>query len=82
MKADYTEDARRQNIEGEVVLEIVVRRDGSVSDIKLISGLPGGLNDRAIAAGPPMAVLSGHAAKASPWMSSWKSRSNSSLSAE
>ena len=50
VKADYTEDARRRNVEGEVVMEIVVRRDGSVSDIKLISGLPSGLNDRAMAA--------------------------------
>ena len=50
VKADYTEDARRRNLEGEVVLEIVVRRDGSVSDVKLISGLPSGLNERAIAA--------------------------------
>ena len=50
VKADYTEDARRANIEGEVVLEIVVRRDGSVSDVKLMSGLPRGLNERAIAA--------------------------------
>ena len=50
VKAAYTEDARRSNLEGEVVLEIVVRRDGSVSDVRLISGLPGGLNERAIAA--------------------------------
>jgi protein TonB len=50
VKADYTEDARRRSIEGEVVLEIVVRRDGSVSDVKLLSGLSGGLNERAIAA--------------------------------
>ena len=50
MKADYTEDARRRSIEGEVVLEIVVRRDGSVGDVRLINGLPSGLNDRAIAA--------------------------------
>jgi len=50
VKAAYTEDARRRNIEGEVVLEIVVRRDGSVSDVRLIDGLAGGLNDRAIAA--------------------------------
>lgn len=50
VKAAYTEDARRNNLEGEVVLEIVVRRDGSVSDVKLINGLPAGLNDRAIAA--------------------------------
>jgi TonB family protein len=50
VKADYTEDARRRNIEGEVVLEIVVRRDGSVGDVKLLNGLASGLNERAIAA--------------------------------
>jgi protein TonB len=50
VKADYTEEARRRNIEGEVVLEIVVRRDGSVGDVKLVNGLGSGLNDRAITA--------------------------------
>jgi protein TonB len=50
VKADYTEEARRRNLEGEVVLEIVVRRDGSVGDVKLVNGLGSGLNDRAIAA--------------------------------
>ena len=50
VKAAYTEEARLRNLEGEVVLEIVVRRDGSVSDVKLVSGLPSGLNERAIAA--------------------------------
>jgi protein TonB len=50
VKADYTEDARRRGIEGEVVLEIVVRRDGTVGDVKMLNGLPAGLNDRAIAA--------------------------------
>jgi len=50
VKAGYTEDARRAAVEGEVVLEIVVRRDGSVSDVKLLNGLPHGLNERAIAA--------------------------------
>ncbi len=50
VKAGYTEEARLRNLEGEVVLEIVVRRDGSVSDVKLIKGLPSGLNERAIAA--------------------------------
>jgi TonB family protein len=50
VKAAYTEDARRANLEGEVVLEIVVRRDGSVSDVKLLNGLGRGLNERAIAA--------------------------------
>ncbi|MEO7135893.1 MAG: energy transducer TonB, partial [Vicinamibacterales bacterium] len=50
VKAGYTEEARVRNLEGEVVLEIVVRRDGSVGDVKLVSGLPSGLNERAIAA--------------------------------
>jgi TonB family protein len=50
VKANYTEEARLRNLEGEVVLEIVVRRDGTVSDVRLVSGLPNGLNERAIAA--------------------------------
>ena len=47
VKAEYTDEARRSGITGEVVMEIVVRRDGSVSDVKLLRGLGGGLNDRA-----------------------------------
>jgi len=50
VKAGYTEEARRSNLQGEVVLEIVVRRDGSVGDVRLVKGLQGGLNDRAITA--------------------------------
>jgi TonB family protein len=50
VKAGYTEDARRRNLEGAVVLEIVVRRDGTVSDVRVISGLGSGLNERAVAA--------------------------------
>ena len=50
VKADYTEEARQRNITGEVVMEIVVRRDGSIGDVRIIKGLGGGLNDRAIQA--------------------------------
>jgi TonB family protein len=50
VKADYTEQARRAGITGDVVLEIVVRRDGSVGDVKVLQGLGGGLNDRAVQA--------------------------------
>lgn len=50
VKADYTEDARRRSISGEVVLEIVVRRDGSVGDVRILKGLDRGLNDRAVQA--------------------------------
>ncbi len=48
VKADYTEDARRRGLSGEVVLEIVVRSDGSVGDVKVLQGLGSGLDQRAI----------------------------------
>lgn len=48
VRANYTDEARRANIEGEVELEIVVRRDGTVGEVRLIRGLRGGLNERAI----------------------------------
>ena len=50
VKADYTEEARRRGLSGEVVLEIVVRRDGSVGDVKVLQGLGSGLNERAVQA--------------------------------
>lgn len=50
VKADYTEDARRRNVEGEVVLEIVVRSDGTVGDVRLLQGLGAGLDERAVQA--------------------------------
>jgi TonB family protein len=50
VKASYTEDARRQGINGDVELEIVVRRDGTVGDVRILRGLGGGLNDRAVQA--------------------------------
>ncbi len=48
VRANYTDDARRANLEGEVELEIVVRRDGTVGDVKIVRGLRGGLNERAV----------------------------------
>jgi TonB family protein len=50
VKADYTEDARRRGISGEVVLEIVVRRDGGVGDVRVLQGLGAGLDQRAVQA--------------------------------
>ena len=47
VRPDYTEDARRRGLEGDVVLEIVVRADGSVGDVKVLHGLGGGLDQRA-----------------------------------
>jgi TonB family protein len=50
VKAQYTEDGRRRSISGDVILEIVVRRDGSVGDVKLLQGLGAGLDQRAVEA--------------------------------
>jgi len=50
IKADYTEEARRRGLSGAVVLEIVVKRDGSVGEVTLIRGLGLGLDQRATAA--------------------------------
>jgi TonB family protein len=48
VKPDYTEEARRRGVEGDVVLEIVVRRDGTVGNIRLLQGLGSGLDQRAV----------------------------------
>jgi TonB family protein len=50
VKADYTEDGRRRGLSGDVVLEIVVRRDGSVGDVRVLHGLGAGLDERAVEA--------------------------------
>ena len=50
VKAEYTDEARRRGLKGEVVLELVVRRDGTVSDVKVLRRLGAGLEDRAIQA--------------------------------
>ncbi len=50
VKASYTDEARRANISGEVEMEITIRRDGTVSDVRILRGLGGGLNERAAAA--------------------------------
>jgi TonB family protein len=50
VRADYTDEARRANVTGEVVLEIVVRRDGSVGDVKIMQRLGAGLDQKAVQA--------------------------------
>jgi len=50
VKAQYTEDARRRGIAGDVVLEVVVRRDGSVGNARVLQGLGYGLDERAVSA--------------------------------
>ena len=48
VKPDYTEDARRRGLSGDVVLEIVVKSDGSVGTVRVVQGLGAGLDQRAI----------------------------------
>ena len=50
VKATYTDEARRQNLTGDVEMEITIRRDGTVSDVRVMRGLGGGLDGRAVAA--------------------------------
>lgn len=50
VKPVYTDEGRRRGIEGDVVMEIVVRRDGSVGDVRVMRALGAGLEQRAIAA--------------------------------
>src|SRR6185436_16036607 len=47
VRPDYTEEARRRGIAGDVELEIVVRADGTVGNVKVIRGLGSGLDQRA-----------------------------------
>jgi TonB family protein len=50
VKAKYTDDARRRGTTGNVILEIVITRDGSVGDVSVRRGLGAGLDERAIEA--------------------------------
>lgn len=48
VKPSYTDEGRRQGVEGDVVLEIVVRRDGTVGGVKVLRRLGAGLDQNAI----------------------------------
>jgi protein TonB len=50
VKATYSEEARRANITGDVLMEVVVRADGQVSSARVTRGLGFGLDERAVAA--------------------------------
>jgi protein TonB len=50
VKAQYTDEARRSRITGDVLLEIVIKSDGSVGDVKVLRGLGSGLDERAVTA--------------------------------
>ena len=48
--AGYTEEARRNNVRGQVVLRVLFAATGHVTQISVVKGLPHGLTERAIAA--------------------------------
>ena len=50
VKASYSEEARRANIQGDVLMEVVVRADGTVGSARVTRGLGYGLDERAVAA--------------------------------
>jgi protein TonB len=46
----YTDEARSAAIEGTVVIDLVVREDGTTSDLKVVQGLGHGLDEAALSA--------------------------------
>lgn len=49
-EAGYTDEARRNNITGRVLLRVLFAETGQVTRISVVQGLPFGLTERAIAA--------------------------------
>jgi TonB family protein len=49
-KPVYTEDARKNQVQGTVVLRVVLKFDGTIGNVSVVTGLPDGLTERAIAA--------------------------------
>jgi TonB family protein len=56
-KAEYTPEAKDNNVEGTVVLSVVFGADGQLSDIKVIRELPHGLTENAIIAAKKIRFL-------------------------
>jgi TonB family protein len=50
VRPNYTEEALRQKIQGEVLLEVVISRDGRVSDARVIRSLDPRLDLKALEA--------------------------------
>ena len=47
-RALYTENARKNEVQGKVVLRVTFMADGQIGSISIISGLPDGLTEQAI----------------------------------
>jgi len=48
VKPVYTEEGRRRGLQGDVVMEVVVRSDGTIGNVRVLQGLGSGLDQRAI----------------------------------
>lgn len=60
IKPTYTIDALRNRIQGSVLLDVVVRSDGTVGDVRVVRSLdPGGLDEQAILAARQWRFLPG-----------------------
>jgi TonB family protein len=49
-RPNYTEEARKNKIQGSVLVEVLIGADGSVKQVRVIRGLPDGLSEQAIQA--------------------------------
>lgn len=50
-RANYTDLARQNQVQGKVVLRVAFKKDGKIGKIKVVNGLPYGLSQNAIEAG-------------------------------
>ncbi|MEM9983424.1 MAG: energy transducer TonB [Bacteroidota bacterium] len=44
----YPKEAKKQNIQGQVLLQFVVNKDGSIEQIKVVKGIGGGCDEEAV----------------------------------
>lgn len=65
----YTDDARQNNISGSVILKAILTADGAVTNIKVSSGLPYGLEENAIDAAKKLRFIP--AVKDGKFVSTW-----------
>jgi TonB family protein len=50
IKPNYTEEGRRNKVQGAVILRVFVDEKGNVESARVVQGLPDGLNEEAIIA--------------------------------
>ncbi|HEX4946192.1 MAG TPA: energy transducer TonB [Blastocatellia bacterium] len=56
-KANYTEAARQSRVQGTVLLSMVFSADGQITNIRVVRGLPDGLDDEAMKAARELVFL-------------------------